>query len=351
MEILLEGIRREMKSRGWSQGEFADLTGVSYVTISRYFNGKQKPSDKWFERVYEIMGKSAEDIVKNKPAKIAVSIPTDYSDPDEAMVVVDDALGMVDTAITGVIRNLKKTTDRMHFWQAVVEELPVPSLIIGSDRIVIFQNRKSREWGNVSGDNLCNGCVSCDCDKTDCAVIEAVEKGIEVSKYRWADGGYYKVNCSPFRNDGKQYFVVSATEINTAGAILRSYERMAKERRFLSEQAFELPEYYADADRNVTYINKSFGDVLGVDYRTIKTTDDLFSIITNKLFSPKKILGLAQVARERGIDAYSPAKVQGSNETLHFFFKAHIEDNELRGVYVCIMDQETYEFQQERGVL
>lgn len=181
--------------------------------------------------------------------------------------------------------------------------------------------------------------------------MEAVESGIEVSGYKWLGDKYYKVHCTPFRNDGNTYFLVVATEINTAGKIIRSFEKMRDERKFLSEQQFELPEYYADVDRRVTYINKAFGDVLGVDHQTINTTDDLFAIITSKLFSPKKILGMAQAVRENFVEAYSPAKLQGSNEMLHFFFKPHMEGDDFRGVHIVILDQDTYEFQQRRGVL
>lgn len=144
---------------------------------------------------------------------IARPLPTDYMDPSEFRRMT---ISLAET--------YEKADGRLKMWRSYFEHLPFPALVV-KQGIVVFQNARSRQWGQTAGSPLCRNCYErgmCNaenCENDDCPLCISINLGVPATKYRALGESIYKLDAAPFHSGGFDYVVLTAVEIDAAEII------------------------------------------------------------------------------------------------------------------------------------
>jgi len=331
----VKNLSKIIQDRGLVQNDIAAKAGVSAVNMSKVLNFKSGCSAKWRKKICDAIGVTVDSLV-DKPKEVAQPerrihiTPTNHVDLREVL-----------SGLTALINKLGETTDRARMWKSVFDALPIAAIIVKDDK-VIFQNQRSKAFGLVSGENVCLTCANADeCNGDDCALHRAHATGIEASEYKVIKGTHYKVICVPVTVVDASYIIITATEIDECGSDMQNLDRIIEEREFIASCDYEPAEiYYSDADQKITYINKSFLTLFGVERREMRTAQDFITMLSSKLFYPPKIVALALSCRNDGIAAEESAKLLTGNETVRFVFRPHKKNGMIIGIMVVVLPLE-----------
>lgn len=347
-EDWIAGVRRYIADNGLIQKEVAVAAGKSPVNFSKVLNHHSGSSPKYRKSICDVLGLSefeairlgeserSPQVTRLEPALPKPS-PIDFLPADEVVQL----LAVANSSLATVSSNFLKMDVRLKYWVQLFESLPIPVVVV-RDGIVYSQNRKSRAMWDGVGKTLCEGCQDQACKEFGCDIKDALDKGRDIEKYKLIVGDYYKVQTSHFTANSHEYNIIVITPINECYAVSEKLEKINKERAFIASNAYEPPEYYAGADRIVSYVNDAFLKMFEVERKDILTTDDFHILVSKRLFSHHRVVKAADEARE----LHQPTEVQAklsNNKTVTFIFRPHVEDNELVGVMVTVLTPEMYE--------
>ena len=213
IKYALIGLRSHIKSNNIRQKVFAD--GVTTPEhFSKVLNLKAGVSE-------EMLAKFAHKLRMEIADLVLIGKQSDerQSKPLEPPVIPGTAVRHVNpndfmTEVSVFVGQYQKNSERLKFWRAIFENLPIPALII-KDGLVCFQNIKSRLWGIITGTSICDSCVGLDCDNRDeCPVIISERTATECSGYQMIGVQRYKLDVMPLRLHEHDYFLVCATDVH-----------------------------------------------------------------------------------------------------------------------------------------
>jgi len=344
----IAGVRKHIADNGLVQKEVAVKAGKSPVNFSKVLNHHSGSSPKYRKQICDAMGVSEIDMVRLGesermprviPQAIAFPkpIPVDHMPADEVVHL----LSTVSASLSTVSSSFIKTDARLKYWMQMFEALPLPVIVL-RDSVVYSQNRKSRAIWDGIGKYLCDGCNDQACKDFGCDIKDALDRGRDIEKYKKIGTDYYKVQTSHFSANAHEYNIVIITPVNECLTISDNLAKINEERRFLASNPFECPEYYADADRRVSYVNDSFLQLFDLDREDLQTTDDFHIMLSRKLFYFQNVAKTADEVREFKKPAEITAKLK-NNRTVHFMFRPHLKNGELAGVMVVVLTAEMHE--------
>ena len=338
--FFIKGLKVKMAEMGMKQVDFARYFGMNPVTINRYFKGKSFPDGKSMSIIRSRLGMTEDEIVgivkprvlinPQATPPVQVSIPKEYMSADDAAHV-----------LSSLAATVRKMDSRLKYWQQVFEALPVPVIVL-RDGLVYSQNRRSRAIWDGLGRSLCSGCQDEKCKDYGCNIKDAIDKGKDIEVYKMIGDDYYKVIATHFSANNHEYTTIVITPIAECKTAMEKLTQIADERAFLESNKYEAAEYYADANRRVSYCNKSFLRLFEIERDDIKTTDDFHILLSRKLFYFQHVAKAADEVREFKRSAEVQAKLT-NNKTVHFIFRPHLKDGELQGVLVMVLTPELYE--------
>lgn len=217
VKYALVGLRCHIKSSGVKQHVFAE--GVTTPEhLSKILNFKAGASAEMIRRLAQKAGLEPTDLVllgKRHEERGTGGEPHPSPSPSGTIPGVEagHVLPMeVLSAVTTMVHQYLKADDRLHWWKAVFESLPVAALIVSGDT-VIYQNQMSRIWGSIAGRPICEGCISAaGCDKDTCPITVATETNDHASGYRMIGAQRYRVDATPMRHKDEARLIVTATE-------------------------------------------------------------------------------------------------------------------------------------------
>lgn len=207
----IAGLRIAIREAGYKEKEFAEGI-MNPVTLSNNLTGKRNMLPGNIDKCAKKLNKDISDIVllgmqaESAPAPMPQppfpGVQAGYVNPTDVL-----------SAVSTLVGQYQKNEERMRFWRAIFDELPVTALII-KDGTVTYQNIKSSAWGNITGTSLCDSCACPpDCrERGDCPSHQAMETRNPTTGYQHIGAGYYKVNITPIRLHDHEYFLIVATE-------------------------------------------------------------------------------------------------------------------------------------------
>ena len=341
------GIRQTIDVNGLDQKEVAIRAGVNHVNFNKVLNHRTGSSAKYRHKICEVLGVTVEDMIRiGSPAQqpvpqiaapFPVTIPKDYMPTDEVVQYV----ARVSASLSDISAAYAKIDARLKYWQQLFETMPVPVVVL-RDGLVYNQNRRSRAIWDGLGRSLCSGCRDEKCKEYDCNIKDAIDKGKDIEVYKMIGDDYYKVIATHFSANNHEYTTIVITPIAECKTAMEKLTQIADERAFLESNQYEAAEYYADANRRVSYCNKSFLRLFEIERDDIKTTDDFHILLSRKLFYFQHVAKAADEVREFKRSAEVQAKLT-NNKTVHFIFRPHLKDGELQGVLVMVLTPELYE--------
>ena len=350
LAYFLLGLKHFIKDSGLTQDAVAIKADTTGVTMSKYINGRGAPSKKWRDKVVAALNTDETELVligrkiQNQPFDESPSPqPPTFPAPVSDILQADEAT----QALSTVSQSFLKIDAKLKYWVQAFDSLPVPVIIV-RDGVVYSQNRKSRAlWAGI-GHHLCDGCNDPTCSELGCDIKTAIDKGLDVEKYKMIGEDYYKVETSHFVANSYHYTAVVITKINECRTATESLDAIRAERAFLASNPYELPEYYANADRKVSYVNDAFLELFDIQRDDMQTADDFHIMISKKLFYFGHVSQAADIVRSNGKPADVAAKLK-NNKTVHFLFRPHLRENgDLAGVLVVVLTPEMYELHQEK---
>jgi len=336
----LKGLKKKMAEMELNQVNFANLVGVSAVTVSRWFspNTEDFPSDESLEKVCSALGMTEDDIIAivNPPKQVRTKPPTVVSIPSDYMAV-DDVVQTLSTVSASFI----KADARLKFWGQLIEALPMPVMVV-RDGIIYVQNRASRAIWIGIGKPLRESCHDPRCKEVGhCDIEVALDSSRDIERYKKLGDDYYKVVTGHFSANNHNYNVVVITEINECYVNSERLATIQEERNFLSNNLFETPGCYFNTHGKVSYVNKSFMKLFEIDKKDIQTSDDLHIMLSRKLFYLGHVSKAIDDARDNGKPIEVQAKLK-NNKTINFILTPHVVDGVSRGVLVVCLTAELY---------
>lgn len=205
-EYFLAALRDIVDNGGMKQVEIERRSGIARQTVSSYYKGKKDAGIDQQELIAEACGMSYIDFLqrgKEILEPVVVGNRFDYMSCDDFRAT-----------LAGLEESYVKVYDRLRLWRSVFENMPIPSLVI-RDKVVVYQNKKSREWGVVTGGPLCDKCIDIGCkgENENCAIKRAINDGIESQERKTLGETDYLVQTFPLHQNEHDYTIVSATVI------------------------------------------------------------------------------------------------------------------------------------------
>jgi len=342
----LVGVQTTIAERGLVQKDLALEAGVSPENFSKVLNRRIGSSAKYRKKICDALSVTVEEMVmigkptpepQQEATKFPVAIPKDYLPADE----VAQYVARVSTSLLDISASYSKIDARLKYWQQLFETMPVPVVVL-RDGLVYNQNRRSRAIWDGLGRSLCSGCRDEKCKEYDCNIKDAIDKGKDIEVYKMIGDDYYKVIATHFSANNHEYTTIVITPIAECKTAMEKLTQLADERAFLESNQYEAAEYYADANRRVSYCNHAFLRLFEIERDDIKTTDDFHILLSRKLFYFQHVAKAADEVRMSKKPAEVVAKLT-NNKTVHFIFKPHLKDGELQGVMVMVLTPELYE--------
>lgn len=208
--------------------EISSLSGIAPQTLSNVLRGHKEAGLSIQERVAKACGYSLLDFLivgrdvleERAPGEARRQESTQdsrgqregdiFSEAKDATVT--NAMG----AMTQLIEKHNHLEWKLRFWRTIFEAIADPVCII-KDGIVMMQNQKSKAWGILAGEPLCNNCIDGLCDKLCqgdvCAIKEAQRHGVVAKRFKNTPWGQAVITCSPMILDGQEYYIVTSTLI------------------------------------------------------------------------------------------------------------------------------------------
>jgi hypothetical protein len=204
-KYFIKGLRIAIKSSGRTQKEFAQ--GVtSPVNLSRIL---RKTSGLSEDMANALAKKAGSDVMGI--ARIGEQEEVGQKPVREA-VVKNKSLDVSDFLLsaTTLVSKLNQIEDDLGLWKEVFEILPFSAFII-ENKLVTYQNVKSRSLGNMIGGPLCENCAGKNCkDPEMCPMFIATETASPQSGYQVIAGKRCRVDIVPFRRKNTECYLVVA---------------------------------------------------------------------------------------------------------------------------------------------